>query len=148
MKKQIILKVFILNMVLASSLFSASLSSTEITNMVAEIKKKRKGVSLSILETTQNPFVMYVPPKKEFAKPSPVLMISPKALEVVYTLKAILNHAAFIDKKWYKQGDRLGEYKVGYVSSSSVVLKSENGNKTLRLANKKKSFIKSNRGYR
>ena len=113
--------------------------------MVAEIKKEREGISLSKLESTENPFIINVPKKKEVteAKVAPVVVA-----EVVYTLKAILNKAAFIDTKWYKQGDSIGEYKVGYVSSSKVILKSKNGNKTLSLEKKRKSFIKLNKGNR
>ena len=132
-------------LILASSvaLFSASLSSTEIVNMVAEIKKERKGISLSKLESTANPFIINVPKKKEVVEPKVAVVA-----EVVYNLKAILNKAAFIDTKWYKQGDSIGDYKVGYISSSEVILKSKNGNKTLSLEKKRKSFIKLNKGNR
>ena len=137
-------------MAFSVTLFSASLSSTEIVNMVKEIKKEREGISLSKLEGTVNPFIIYVPKEKEIAEVAEVkeLVTFFTAVEVVYTLKAILNKAAFIDTKWYKQGDSIGDYKVGHVSSSEVILKSENGNKTLSLKKKKKNFIKLNRGYR
>jgi len=146
MKKQIILKTFMASSLFYVSLSAASLSSTEIVNMVAEIKKERKGILLSKLETTANPFIINVPKKKEVTevKEDVTVMVA----QVVHTLKAILNKAAFIDNKWYKKGDKIGDYKIGYVSSSSVVLKSENGNKTLSLEKKKKKLIKLNRGYK
>ena len=147
MQKEIILKIFIISIVFSVSLFAGSLSSTEIVNMVAEIKKERKGIALSKLESTATPFIIRVPKKKEPKKVKESVYVM-AAVEVVYTLKAILNKAAFIDRKWYKQGDTIGEYKVGNVSSSGVVLKSENGNKILSLKKKKKKFIKLNRGYR
>jgi len=148
MKKNIILKTSILIALSTTSLFSVSLSlsSAEIVKMVSEIKKERRGVSLVTLESTGNPFIIKVPKKKESVAVKKVGKIS--RAEVVYTLKAILNKAAFIDGKWYKKGDRLGSYKVGHVSSDSVVLKSSNGNKKLSLKKRKKSFIKSNRGYK
>lgn len=145
MKQQIILKALIGSMVLASPLFSGSLSSTEIVKMVEEIKKERKGIAISQLESTENPFIINIPKKKELPKAETAPL---SVVEVVYTLKAILNKAAFIDNKWYKQGDKLGNYKVGYVSSSTVVLKSSNGNRTLSLKKKKRNLIKSNRGIR
>ena len=88
--------------------------------------------------------------KKEFVKePVKVKKVAKVArVEKVYNLKAILNQAVFIDGKWYKEGDKLGRYKVGHISSDSVVLKSANSNKKLSLKEKKKSFIKLNRGYR
>jgi len=144
MKKSISMKLYILIALSTTSLFSGSLSSSEIVKMVQEIKKERKGISLSTLESTGKPFIIKVPKKKESVKVNGVV----KKVEVVYTLKAILNKAAFIDGKWYKQGDKFGSYKVGHVSSDSVLLKSSNGNKKLSLKKRKKNFIKLNRGYK
>jgi len=148
MKNSIILKTSILIGLSTTSLLSVSLSlsSDEIVKMVEEIKKERKGVSLVILENTGNPFIIKVPEQKESVVDDKVTPVA--RAEKVYTLKAILNKAAFIDGKWYKQGDRLGNYKIGHVSSNTVVLKSSNGNKKLTLKKRKKSFIKLNRGYK
>jgi len=142
-----VLKISILVALSVTSLFSGSLSSAEIVKMVSEIKKERKGISLATLESTGKPFLIRVPKKKESpVKAKKVAQVL--RVEEVHTLKAILNKAAFIDGKWYKQGDKLGSYKVGHVSSNSVVLKSSSGNKTLSLKKRKKNFIKLNRGYR
>jgi hypothetical protein len=43
MQKEIILKIFIISALLSGSLFSASLSSSEIINMVHIIKRKPDG---------------------------------------------------------------------------------------------------------
>lgn len=147
MQNNTILKIIILIALCSTSLFSASLSSTEIINMVSEIKKEREGISLVELEGTANPFMLNTPKKKEVIEGKEVSVIA--SVEVTYNLKAILNKAAFIDNKWYRQGDDIGNYKVGYVSSSSVVLKSTSADdRTLNLEKKKKKFIKLNRGYR
>jgi len=142
MKNYRTLKVFILITLTSTSLFSVSLSSSEIVKMVEEIKKERKGVLLSTLENTGNPFVIQTP-KRPVSVDGVVTEV-----EVVYTLKAILNKAAFINNKWYKNGDKLGKYRVGYITSSSVLLKSPKGNKKLSLKKKNKNFIKLNRGYK
>jgi len=142
MKNYISMKICTLIALSSTSLFSGSLSSDEIVRMVNEIKKERTGVSLATLEATGKPFILKVPKKKE-----KVNGVATK-VEADYVLKAILNKAAFIDGKWYKQGDKLGSYKVGHVSTTSVVLKSSNGNKKLSLKKKKKNFIKLNRGYK
>ena len=147
MQRKIILKLFIVLVIFSMSLFSASLSSSEIINMVAEIKKERVGISLSELNSTEKPFIMHVPQKQEIKEVTEILKLISIA-EVVYTLKAILNKAAFIDKKWYRKGDKLGDYTIGYVSSSSVILKSESDTRTLELKKRNKSLIKSNRGHR
>jgi len=146
MKKHISIKIYILVALSTTSLFSSSLSSAEILKMVAEIKKERKGISLATLGSTGNPFIIKDSKKKESSEVNEVLEM-PTHVEVIHTLKAILNKAAFINKKWYKKGDTLGKYKVGNILSHSVVLKSANGNKKLSLKKKKKIFIKLNRGY-
>ncbi|CAA6816670.1 MAG: Unknown protein [uncultured Sulfurovum sp.] len=145
MKQIFIIKVSILIILLSSSLFSGSISAAKITDMVSKIKKERSGIALAKLESTANPFIIRVPQEKvvdDVGMDIPVDV----PVQVNYTLKAILNHAAFINKKWYKQGDSIGNYKIGYVSSHSVELKNANENRILSLDKKKKNFIKLNRG--
>ncbi|CAA6824945.1 MAG: Unknown protein [uncultured Sulfurovum sp.] len=141
-------KISIMITLLHTSLYSASLSSAEITKMVNEIKKEREGIGLVMLNNTANPFIIYIPEEKvpEASFGSEVVNTAP--VEVKYMLKAILNNAAFIDKKWYKRGDSLGNYKIGYISSTSVVLNSSAGERVLKLNQKKKKFIKLNRGHK
>jgi len=139
-------KIVIVSFIASSTLFSGSLSSTEITNMVAKIKEERVGISLFKLEGTSNPFIVKEK-KKALVKEEIKEGIVP-IIEIVYKVDAILNKAVFINKKWYKSGDKLGRYTVGYVSKNSVTLKSPNGNKTLKLEKKKKNFIKLKQGYR
>lgn len=144
--KSLMLKITTLSILLSGILFSGSLSPTEISNMVAKIKEERVGISLEELESTANPFRLHVP-KKKVVEVEKEEVVTEQPSEELYTLKSILNKAAFINTKWYKKGDTIGNYTVGYVSSRSVVLKSASGNKTLNLKKKKKMFIKLNRGY-
>lgn len=125
---------------LSSLLYSSSLSFEEITSMVSKIKKERVGISILKLETTVNPFVLVLPKKEENLTKEIVPVIKRIIVEPVYKLEAILNNAVFINKKWYKRGSKLGLYKIGYISKTSVTLKSSQGNKILSL--KKKKFIK------
>ena len=127
-------------------LISGSLSTTEILNMVSKIKEEREGISLVKLEGTSNPFILKEKKKIEEKKEENLTVYAP--VEIVYKVDAILNHAAFINKKWYRTGDTLDEYKIGYVSKYSVTLESENGNRVLKLERRKKKFIKLNQGYR
>jgi hypothetical protein len=147
MKKSITLKVSMLMILNTTLLLCGSLSSEEIVKMVSEIKKERKGISLATLENTGKPFIIREPKKKE--KPSEVKKVAKVVrVEEIHTLKAILNKAAFIDGKWYKQGEKVGSYRVQKVSLDSVVLKNSYGTKKLSLKKRKKNFIKLNRGYR
>ena len=133
-----------------SLLVSGSLSSTEIINMVAKIKEERIGISLAKLDATANPFPIQKKKKKQIEekKEENLTVYTPAPVEVVYKLDAILNHAGFINKKWYRKGDTLDNYKVGYVSKESVTLRSKSGNRVLKLERRKKKFIKLKQGYR
>jgi len=136
-------KLSILFIALSSVSWSGSISSEEITNMISQIKEERVGISLNELEKTANPFLIVK--KEKVVEPvagKPVKRVA----EVVYQLQAILNHAAFINKKWYKKGDKLGVYHVAYIGRKSVNLTSKSGNKTLSMKKKKKKFIKLNQG--
>ena len=140
MQEKKIYKVSLLILLLSSLAEANRLSHQEITHMVSKIKEERAGITLSQLNDTSNPFILNV--IKEEVKKAETVVAKVKKKEVFYGLKAILNKRAFINNKWYKQGDSLGEYKVGHVSSSSVLLKSARGNKTLTLKNKSKSKAK------
>jgi len=144
--KSLMKKIFSLTLLTVTSLFSVTLSSAEITNMISEIKKERVGISLVKLENTLNPFLLKEK-EKVIPKEHKKELLAKAVAEIEYKLDAILNHAVFINKKWYKVGDTLGNYKVGYISRTSVRLKSDAGNKVLSLE-KKKNFIKLNQGYR
>jgi len=139
-------KIVIVSFIASSALFSGSLSQIEITNMVSKIKEERVGISLLKLEGTSNPFL--VKEKKTTTLKEEIKEGVAPIIEIVYQVDAILNNAVFINKKWYKSGDKLGSYTVGYVSKNSVTLKSPTGNKILKLKKKKKNFIKLNQGYR
>ena len=145
MHKNYINKIIITALFFSGVSDAKKLSHEEITKMVNNIKKERSGITLTTLEGTANPFIIYVP--KEKVKE---VKVAEKVIrkEVVYRLKAIMNHAAFIDEKWYKKGDKMGKYTIGYISSSSVTLKSKRGSKTLNLKKKTKSLIKINKGNR
>ena len=139
-------KIVIVSLLTFSALFSKSLSTTEIKNMVSKIKEERVGISLLKLEGTSNPFILKEKKKEPTTEETKEGIVP--IVEVVYKVDAILNSAAFINKKWYKSGDKLGSYTVGHVSKNSVTLKSPNGNKILKLKKKKKNFIKLKQGYR
>ncbi|HHD81916.1 MAG TPA: hypothetical protein ENK82_09980 [Campylobacterales bacterium] len=138
--------VVVVNLIFSLSLMAGSLSTLEITDMVNKIKEERVGISLSTLEGTANPFILKVPKPKPVEEDHKNDTPVNKPVEVVYLLKAVLNKKAFIDGKWYKTGDTLGEYTVGKISTHSVVLKGSSGNRVLNLESKKKR-IKLNRGY-
>jgi hypothetical protein len=136
-------KASIILLLVSSALNAGSLSSDEITNMISEIKEERVGISLSKLENTQNPFLINKQEKAVKHKKEEVKKVTK---EIVYNLQAILNHAAFINGKWYKRGDKLGLYRIIYIGKESVSLASELERKTLSIKKRKNKFIKLNKG--
>ena len=140
-------KLFTLSLLSVSSIYGASISASEITNMITQIRKERVGIDLKQLNNTKNPFIVNkIEEKKEEVKKKVVKAKKAVVVEKVYKLDAILNHAAFINKKWYKRGDKIDQYVVQSLSKSSVVLKSKSGVKKTLSMKKKKNIIQSNQG--
>jgi len=134
-------KLFILFTFFSSLLWSASLSSAEITEMISKIKEERAGISIEKLENTVNPFLVVKIKKEEnLTKEKEEVMIEEVIIEPTYSLDAILNHAVFINKKWYKKGSKLDQYTITYIGKKTVTLKSSEKEKILSL--KKKKYIK------
>ena len=137
-------KIFILLLSFGSLLWSGSLSSAEIINMIGKIKEEREGINITTLENTPNPFLIVKPKVPEVIDDviKEVMLAVPQH---EYLLSAIFNKAAFIDGKWYKVGSKLNEYRIGYIGKNSVNLLSENAKKTLTMK-KKKNFINLKQG--
>jgi len=133
-------KIYIL--LLPLLLYSNSLSHQEITKMVNKIKGERVGVGLELLEKTPNPFAIVekVVEKKKVKQQikiqKPIVIIP----EEVYELTAVLNHAGFINKKWYRVGDEIGSYKVIHIGKTSATLKRGNEFKRLAIPKREKKF--------
>ncbi len=123
----------------SSYLNSSSLSHDEIRIMVKKIKEERPGINVEKLEETPNPFAIYKKP--EVKKIIEEVKEEVPEDETVHTLSAILNHAAFIDGKWYKLGDKLDEYSIFLIQKDSVILKRGSEKKTLSIPKRKKKFI-------
>jgi len=123
-------------------LYSSSLSHQEITKMVNKIKGERAGINLELLEKTPNPFAIV---EKVVAKQEVKQQIKiQKPIAVVptesYEMTAVLNHAGFINKKWYRVGDKIGSYKVIHIGKSSATLKRGNEFKRLSIPKRVKKF--------
>jgi len=136
-------KLIITLSLLSSFLWSGSIGSEKITRMIEEIKEERIGIKLEKLEATVNPFILVRIKKEEdnlTEEEEEEIIEIKEVIEKVYTLEAILNNSAFINKKWYKKGSKIDFYTVTHVSKNSVTLQSPQGNKILHL--KKKKYMK------
>ena len=130
---------------MGSHLEASSLTHEEITTMVEKIKHERPGVNVSVLEETPNPFaiVKKEKPKEvvvEEEEKKVVAVVEEVKEEVFHELTAILNHAAFINGKWYKVGDKLGEYHIKSIKKERVMLQSREEQKELKIPKRKKKF--------
>jgi len=134
--------IYIIIILLPLLLYSSSLSHQEITTMVNKIKGERAGVGLEILEKTPNPFAIVekIVEKKEVKEEikiqKPIVVIPTES----YKLTAVLNHAGFINKKWYREGDKIGSYKVIHIGKISVTLKRGDEFKRLAIPKREKKF--------
>ncbi len=125
--------------ILPLSLYSTSLSHKEITKMVEKIKEERGGIGLDVLDNTPNPFAI----EKEIIEMPKEVKIKKAKVEKIkefYKLTAILNHKAFINRKWYGVGDKIGSYRVNSIGNRSVILKNVGEIKKLVIEEIKKKF--------
>lgn len=129
---------------LSLELNAATLSHAEIKTMVEKIKHQREGIDISILENTLNPFAIKEVVEEVEEIEEVIKKEEPKKIvkkKVVHHLTAILNHAAFIDGKWYKVGDKMGLFTLVSIGYDSVELKSKEEQKKLSIKKEKKKFI-------
>jgi hypothetical protein len=120
-------------------LLSTSLSNKEITVMVDKIKEERGGIGVNILDTTPNPFAIV---KEVIKSPKEVKIKKPKEVtpKISYELTAILNHRAFINKKWYRVGDKLDSFIVHSIGARTVILKNREEIKKIVIKRREKKF--------
>jgi len=120
------IQIAILVSVFASLPLQAELSAKNIEKMVQDIKAKRSS-KLGKDFNASSPFIML---KQELN--STIETIAPaQKTKTAFSLTAIINSSAFIDGKWYKKGDTVGDFKLDSVTADHVALKRENRTITL-----------------
>jgi len=132
-------KLFISFGIVVTVAFS-SVATQEIDKMIAEIKKPRKGIALEELSSIPNPFVTV---KKDL---NITKVFVPKRIEVNMELGGIVNHKAYINGSWRKEGDDVSGYTLQYVGTRGVVLVDEARIKRLFLHEKKEGIITMKEG--
>ena len=121
--------------VLFTVFLHADLSTEKIEKMVYKIHKKRDGINLRILENIKEPFVELQ------RKNNSLDLLSPEEKSKL-VLHAIVNGRAYINDNWVRVGDSVSVYKLKYIGSRGVVLRSKNRIRKLFLRKNKDSFIK------
>jgi len=125
----------------------SQLSASELSwvdEQVEAIKPPRTGISSKEIKAVKDPFIFLVKkddiegkPKKNTSKKVSTAHYVKKSHTKRLVLDAVLNKSALINKKWYKEGDKVYGYKLAQVNTTSVVLKRQN--KQLLLSTKSKS---------
>ena len=126
--------------ILLSAGNGTNLSIKEMNAMVEKIKQKRAGVDLKTLDTIRVPFVtiakdedssatVFVQKRRDEKKEKPI------------EVSAIINKKAFINKKWYKEGDKIYGFEVVHVGNRGVVLKGDYSIKTLFVSLRKEKIL-------
>ncbi len=130
-------KLLLISIVLSTALL-ADLTMDEIRDMVTKIHEKREGVSLDILETTQEPFASIS------EENNTTIFITPKKAKEKATklsLHAILNGKVYINDKWISVGDDISGLTLKYIGQKGVILRNGNQIKKLFLHQKRENFI-------
>ena len=109
--------------ILIALLTSLALNASEVHDIkIKKIREERPSVSLKKLETTKEPFAIIQ--RKENKK---VIVVPDEAVaESTFTIDGIMNKTAYINGKWYKIGDIIDGYTIGYIGNKGVVLRREN----------------------
>jgi len=120
----------------AESIFAVSIKSIE---SKIELLKQSRDTAYRVLPITYDPFYKGKSLMEE-AKPKTVVTKKVKKASKKLQLLAIFNNRAFINSKWYKEGDKIGGYKVQKIKDTFVIL-SKKG-KTIILRIGKKNILK------
>jgi hypothetical protein len=117
----------------------ADLSIGQMETMVEKIKAKRAGAQIEKNPHFTSPFVMIQKDENRS------VIEDPKSNAVTFTLGAIINNKAFLNKKWLEIGDRIEGYELTEIKDNSITLIQEE--RTIQVFLKKsKPILQLNEG--
>jgi len=114
----------------------ADLSIEQMNVMVSKIKSKRTGLDIKYNKSFVSPFVIF----KKDRNATKEKLEKPKVKAVAFSLGAIINNKAFVNKSWVAKGDTMNGYKIVEVNDNSVVLKRDTHEVKLFLKKSKPIF--------
>lgn len=92
-----------------------------VDKQIASIKPARTGVNMGTVNRTKSPFYL----------PSPGYIVTKKGKRIAkgkwrpLKLQVVLNKSAQINGRWYKEGERVRQYKIAGITTDSVLLQSK-----------------------
>ncbi len=99
-------------------------------SLFEQISKKRSGINQAVINSLKDPFV-YKREIKKIAKTKNGKTVKEVPKKAALRLLAIFNRKAKINDKWYRERDRVGNYKILRIKENFVVLR--DGGKTIKL---------------
>lgn len=133
---------------LFSALYSGELDWVK--EQVRAIKPPRSGLTKSDVLQIKNPFLFVVQDdkkKKGKEKTKKKVLVKHSQKQVVkkkpkdsFKLEAVINKSALINGKWYKQGSKIGAFKLAKVEMSSITLKGRTKKVVLSITTKNKNL--------
>ncbi len=118
-------------------MLSLCLQAVSLSQIKAKIKelKKTKDNNFTEIKIKYDPFCKI----EKIIKLKKNKIVFPKRdKKHCLSLLAILNKRAFIDHKWYKNGDIMNEYKIIHIYNNRVVLKKRNRIMILKIKHRNK----------
>ncbi|MBN2825189.1 MAG: hypothetical protein JXQ76_07700 [Campylobacterales bacterium] len=131
------MKTIVLFLTFVAFVFANTVSVEDIKMMVHKIRDKRKGIDMSQLEYTENPFVSVLKDENQTAK----VVFKPKRVDIKLDVDAVMNEKARINGKWMGVGEMIADYRVGNITSRDVMLHRLDNNSTKQIFVYKKKNI-------
>lgn len=125
-------KLFILPLVPLWLLGAVNEDLAWVDKQVEAIKPPRSGVSARTVNKTRSPFFKVSEKQTVVKNDGTTVKTEKKPVWEPLKLEALLNRSALITGNWYKEGERVRQYKVAKISHDSVLLKSRH--KQLKLS--------------
>jgi hypothetical protein len=129
------MKTYLISIGVITTVAFSSAGTEKIDKMVSQIQQPRKGVDLKELSSALDPFIAV---KKD---ENTTEIVVPQKREEQFMLNGIVNRKAYINGKWYKEGDEVSGYILKYVGGKGVVLMDSTHIKKLFLHKKQEGLI-------
>jgi len=137
----------VLLLVLTNQLFADELSWVD--EQVKAIKPPRVGISNKKIAQLKDPFIFLIKQDEEKTTKNSSIKKKRVVKHAHYVKKhyskrlhldAVINKSAMINRRWYKEGQRVNGYKLVKVQRTSVVLKKQNKKLLLTTVSKSKNL--------
>ncbi|MEA3418877.1 MAG: hypothetical protein U9Q90_05705 [Campylobacterota bacterium] len=129
------MKKYLISIGVFTTVVFSNVGMGEIDKMVSQIQQPREGIALKELSSGVDPFIA-IKKDENITK-----IVVPQKSEERFTLNGIINRKAYINGKWYVEGDEVSGYILKHVGVKGVVLTDSTHIKRLFLHKKQEGLI-------